>query len=143
MYGRSYDTNPGTSVHPAWYSSIWSLSAGWALAWNATAAERLETFANLTRTTRRAEELFPDSGTYPNEANSCTSDWKRAWWGGDNYAFLRETKAWYDPNNTLRCWKCVGWDEGPVVLGYDFKYLGGLQGQINQALSGGWGYQTW
>lgn len=137
---RGYDTDPGTSVHPAWYSSIWSLSAGWTLAWNATAAERLETFTNLTRTTRRVEELFPDSGTYPNEANAFTSDWKRAWWGEDDYAFLLETKARYDPNNTLRCWKCVGWDEEPVVSGYDFKCLGGLQDQIDQALSG---YQTW
>ncbi|KAK6200750.1 hypothetical protein LQW54_009554 [Pestalotiopsis sp. IQ-011] len=90
---RGWDTDPGTSVHPAWYSSIWSLSAGWTLAWNATAAERLETFANLSKNTGRAEELFPDSGTCLNEANPFTSDWKTAWWCGDNYAFLRETKG--------------------------------------------------
>jgi FAD/FMN-containing dehydrogenase len=136
--GSSGVYDVGTSVTPAWYSSIWSLSSGWSLGWNSTATQRLESFVNLTKITNRAEELYPDSGTYLNEANPFTSDWKTAWWG-DNYQFLLETKNRYDPNNTLKCWKCVGWDEQPATStppGYDFKCLGGLQDQIDQTLSG-------
>jgi hypothetical protein len=127
-----------TSVHPAWYSAIWSIAAGFSLAWNSTFAQRVEMATNLTTITRMAEELFPDSGTYVNEANPFTQDWKQAWWG-DNYDFLLETKRKYDPNNILRCWKCVGWDEptepsaaGRVAPQYDFKCQAGLQEQVDR-----------
>ncbi|KAK9413701.1 putative Isoamyl alcohol oxidase [Seiridium unicorne] len=130
-----------TSVHPAWYSSIWSLSSGFSIAWNSTFEQRLQSFTNLTTITTNAEKLFPDSGSYVNEANPFTPDWKQAWWG-DNYDFLLETKKKYDPNSLLRCWKCVGWDE-PVTAPipdhtgpqYDFRCQSGLQDELNKVFS--------
>ncbi|ETS73175.1 hypothetical protein PFICI_15120 [Pestalotiopsis fici W106-1] len=133
--GGAYST--GTSVTPAWYSAIWSLSSGWSLGWNSTVAQRLESFVNLTKITQRSEQLYPDSGSYHNEANPFTPDWKTAWWG-DNYEFLLDIKKRYDPNNILKCWKCVGWDEEPAASvgpSYDFKCLAELQDKIDQTLS--------
>lgn len=138
----AWDSNHSeTTVHPAWYSAVWSLSAGFTLPWNSTFEQRLQVLSNLTRITSAAEELFPNSGTYVNEANPFTRDWKQAWWG-DNYDFLLQTKKKYDPNSTLRCWKCVGWDEpmaspipGHVGSQYDFKCQTGLQKEIDQLLS--------
>ncbi|KAK9786409.1 putative Isoamyl alcohol oxidase [Seiridium cardinale] len=131
----------GTSVHTAWYSSIWSLSSGFSIAWNSTFEQRLQSFTNLTTITTNAEKLFPDSGSYVNEANPFTPDWKQAWWG-DKYDFLLETEKKYDPNSTLRCWKCVGWDEPatPVIPGrtgpqYDFKCQSGLQDELDRVFS--------
>lgn len=130
----------GTSVHPAWYTAIWSLSAGFAIAWNSTFDQRLGTLLNLTKITSASEALFPDSGSYVNEANPFTQNWKQAWWG-ENYDFLLETKKKYDPNNTLRCWKCVGWDEPdtssvPRLAGskYDFKCQAGLQTELDKLI---------
>jgi hypothetical protein len=133
--------DPGTSVHPAWYSAIWSLSGGFTIPWNSTFEQRLQLLTNLTAITTNAEQLFPDSGAYPNEANPFTPDWKQAWWG-DNYDFLLEMKRKYDPKNTLRCWKCVGWDEPvtPPVPGrigpqYDFRCQSGLQDELDKVFS--------
>ncbi|KAH8197313.1 hypothetical protein TruAng_008517 [Truncatella angustata] len=134
-------SDPGTSVHPAWYSAIWSLSAGTTLGWNSTFNQRLQAITNLTKITRASEQLFPDSGSYPNEANPFTQDWKRAWWG-ENYDLLLQTKKKYDPNNRLRCWKCVGWDEpvaapvpGHIGSQYDFKCQSGLQVELDKGLA--------
>ncbi|RYP89869.1 hypothetical protein DL770_004021 [Monosporascus sp. CRB-9-2] len=131
---RYHSENHGTSVHPAWYSSLWSLSAGIAIPWNATLKERLESLARLTEVTRLSEALTgPEGGAYPNEANPFTDDWREAWWG-PNYGALLETKKRYDPHGLLKCWKCVGFEDSDISSPR-FRCQGKLQKLINDALS--------
>lgn len=136
LYGSGDDaTNHGTSIHPAWYDSLWSLSGGFSLPWNSTYEQRLQYFTALTNVTKLQEALGgPDSGSYPNEANPLTQDWQQSWWGS-NYDFLLETKRKYDPNSTLRCWKCVGYGDlyqGADDSTGDFGCQGGLQKDIDR-----------
>ncbi|KAI0121154.1 hypothetical protein BJ170DRAFT_147998 [Xylariales sp. AK1849] len=101
----------GTSVHPAWYGALWSLSAGLPIPWNATLEQRLQNITALTNVTQLAEDLTgPEGGAYLNEANPFTQDWQAAWWGS-HYDFLNEMKQKYDPDGILNCWKCVGYTE--------------------------------
>ncbi|RYP22996.1 hypothetical protein DL767_008921 [Monosporascus sp. MG133] len=134
--GRNrYDSEDhGTSVHPAWYSALWSLSAGIMIPWNATLKERLESLVRLTEVTRLSEALTgPEDGAYPNEANPFTDDWREAWWG-PNYDALLEIKKRYDPHGLLKCWKCVGFEDSDVSSPR-FRCQGKLQKLINDALS--------
>jgi FAD/FMN-containing dehydrogenase len=130
------NVNHGTSVHPSWYGSLWSIALGIELAWNSTYTQRLQGLTALTNATKQMEALGgPESGSYTNEANPWTQDWQQSWWG-DNYDFLLATKQKYDPNSTLRCWKCVGYGD---LYGdnsdYEFGCQGGLQADIDSIFS--------
>ena len=131
--GKGYvddeDEGPGTSLHPAWYDSLWQLSASLTFPWNATLNERTESLARLTKVTRAAEELTgPEAASYMNEANPMTENWREAWWG-PHYETLLETKRKYDPNNLLRCWKCVGFEDSDVGSPH-FRCPGEIQDQV-------------
>ena len=72
-----------------------------------------------------------DSGTYVNEANPFTPDWRNAWWG-DGYEGLLAVKKKYDPDGLLKCWKCVGFDESEM-LEDRFKCMGKVQAEVDKA----------
>ncbi|KAH9988828.1 FAD-binding domain-containing protein [Xylariaceae sp. FL0662B] len=99
-----------TSVHPAWYDSLWQLSTGLAFLMNTTYAERLQNITTLTKTTLLVEALTgTGEGGYANEANPFTPDWQESWW--DNYGTLVHIKKKYDPERLLNCWKCIGFED--------------------------------
>ncbi|KAI1498311.1 hypothetical protein F5X99DRAFT_412209 [Biscogniauxia marginata] len=101
----------GTSVHPAWYHSLWSMANSISIYWNASYADRLQNLTALAKVTMLAEELTgTEGGTYPNEANPFTQNWRESWWG-DNYPRLLEIKQKFDPDRLLECWKCVGFED--------------------------------
>lgn len=52
-------------------------------------------------------DLSPNSGSYPNEADYFITNWQQAFWGS-NYAKLLQIKHKYDPNNLFTCHHCVG-----------------------------------
>ncbi|KAH8682731.1 hypothetical protein BX600DRAFT_375104 [Xylariales sp. PMI_506] len=123
----------GTSVHPAWYGALWSLAGGNSIPWNATYAQRLAELTAITNVTRLQEALAgPSGGSYTNEANPFTQDWQNSWWGS-NYDFLKATKAKYDPERLLSCWKCVGFEEHSSV--YEYGCMEPLQADIDKAFS--------
>ena len=101
-----------TSSTPAWRNSLWELGGAGSMAWNSTLEERKAVVAQMTNLTQKLEELTPTSGTYMNEANPWTQDWKESWWGEENYERLLAIKQRYDPEGLLMCWKCVGFEEG-------------------------------
>ncbi|KAI2610241.1 FAD-binding domain-containing protein [Hypoxylon fragiforme] len=124
-------TRPATSVHPAWYDALWDVSTSLTVAWNASYAERLQNMTALTRATILAEELTgDDGGTYTNEANPFTPNWRRSWWG-DNYDALLNVKKKYDPNRLLNCWKCVGFEDEDVYSDR-FRCQGKLQQDVDR-----------
>ncbi|KAI1407054.1 FAD-binding domain-containing protein [Hypoxylon sp. FL1857] len=127
-------TKAATSVQPAWYNSLWDVSTSLEIAWNASYAERLQNMTAITRVTILAEELTgTDGGTYPNEANPFTPNWRESWWG-DNYNVLLEVKKKYDPEELLKCWKCVGF-EGEDISADRFSCQGRLQVDVNRNLA--------
>ena len=106
-----YPWKPGsTSATPAWRDSIWELSVGTVMAWNGTIAERKNVVQELDGLLEQMEDLVPGGGTYLNEANPWTRNWKWEWWG-ENYDRLLEIKNKYDPDGMLSCWKCVGFEQ--------------------------------
>ena len=127
---------PGASaVHPAWYTALWALSTGFTLPWNATYEQRLDAFAWFADVTRQQEALAGGrGGSYVNEANLFTRDWREAWWGRENYERLLETKRKYDPDGLMSCWKCVGFDEGDFLRDR-FRCQGKLQLAIDVKLA--------
>ncbi|KAK7961892.1 FAD/FMN-containing dehydrogenase [Apiospora aurea] len=136
-YGRPLSSAVGTSaVHPAWYTSLWSLSTGFTLPWNATYGERLDTFTWFTELTQQQEGLTGEKGgSYVNEANLFTQDWREAWWGSrEDYERLVETKRKYDPDGLMNCWKCVGFEDEDLV-GERFRCQGKLQIAIDESLA--------
>lgn len=104
-----------TSATPAWYTTLWELGAGGTWAWNSTLKQRIEAVDRLDNSTAVLESITPNSGAYTNEANPFTENWQEAWWGHENYASLLAIKQRYDPDGLLRCWRCVGWDDGDVA----------------------------
>ncbi|KAI0120799.1 FAD-binding domain-containing protein [Hypoxylon sp. NC0597] len=127
-------TKPATSVQPAWYNSLWDISTSLTLAWNASYAERLQNMTAMTKSTILAEELTgTDGGTYPNEANPFTPNWRESWWGS-NYEALLEIKKKYDPEGLLKCWKCVGFEDEDISTDM-FSCQGKLQLDINRRLA--------
>lgn len=127
--------DPGTSVTPAWYGALWSLSNGVTLPWNSTYEQRLQALAQLTQATRQTEQLTGAAGgAYVNEANPFTEDWREAWWG-DNYDFLLGVKRKYDPDHLFNCWKCVGFEDDDVASDR-FRCQGKLQAAIVEQLEG-------
>ncbi|PVH97994.1 FAD-binding domain-containing protein [Periconia macrospinosa] len=125
-------TPNSTSATPAWRNSLWHVSTSISIPWNSSDADRLTALAKLTRLTKIKEELAPKSGAYVNEANPFTQDWKKAWWGDDNYERLLKVKRRVDREGVLKCWKCVGFDE------YDkegkFRCLMEMQRRIETSL---------
>ncbi|KAI1387165.1 FAD-binding domain-containing protein [Hypoxylon trugodes] len=108
------NTRPTTSVHPAWYNALWDVSTSLAIPWGASYAERLQNMTATTRATILAEKLTgTNGGSYTNEANPFTPNWRESWWG-DNYADLLAIKKKYDPEGLLKCWKCVGFEDEDV-----------------------------
>ncbi|KAF1987495.1 FAD-binding domain-containing protein [Aulographum hederae CBS 113979] len=105
------DLKAATSVTPAWRNTLWHLSTNMAIAWNSSYAERLQAIVGFTNLTRTLHELAPDSGAYSAESNPFTEDWKRDYWGEENYARLLEVKRKYDPDGLMGCWKCVGYGQ--------------------------------
>ncbi|KAI1134260.1 FAD-binding domain-containing protein [Hypoxylon sp. FL0543] len=127
-------TKPATSVQPAWYNSLWDVSTSLTIAWNASYAERLQSMTAITKATILAEELTgADGGTYPNEANPFTPNWRESWWG-DNYEALVKIKRKYDPEGLLKCWKCVGFDDEDTSTDR-YSCQGKLQQDINRSLA--------
>ncbi|KAI9163522.1 6-hydroxy-D-nicotine oxidase [Paramyrothecium foliicola] len=99
-----------TSVHPAWYSSLWELGQPSYWQWNSTLDERIAVARNMQKQTAQMEALTPGGGAYKNEANPFTLNWKKEWYG-EHYEKLLEIKNKYDPDSLLKCWGCVGWTE--------------------------------
>uniref|UniRef100_A0A7S4SDS7 FAD-binding PCMH-type domain-containing protein n=1 Tax=Alexandrium monilatum TaxID=311494 RepID=A0A7S4SDS7_9DINO len=56
----------------------------------------------------RLRELFPDAGTYLNEADYFEPDWQRSFWGEETYARLLRVKKAVDPQGLFVCHHCVG-----------------------------------
>ncbi|KAK7920117.1 hypothetical protein PG985_008139 [Apiospora marii] len=109
----------GTSMTPAWYGALWHFETSGTFAWDATYEERLDALVRLGNMTRQAETLDglgDKGGSYQNEANPFTRDWRRAYWG-DDYPRLLEVENKYDPDRLLNCWKCVGFEEGDMEGG--------------------------
>ncbi|KAI0002391.1 FAD-binding domain-containing protein [Xylariaceae sp. FL0662B] len=100
----SNTTGPNTSVHPAWYTSLWSLTGGVILPWNTTYDVRLQ---NITAVAK--------------------SGW------GPNYERLLEIKKQYDPAGLLKCWKCVGFEDQDIESDR-YRCNGKLQQDINSML---------
>ncbi|KAI2615804.1 FAD-binding domain-containing protein [Hypomontagnella submonticulosa] len=134
---RSEATNQpgiGTSVQPAWYNSLWDISTSLTIAWNASYEERLQNMTAVTKATLLAENLTSTyGGTYPNEANPFTPNWRESWWG-ENYAALLEVKRKYDAEGLLKCWKCVGFEDADISS-ERFSCQGKLQLDIDHDLA--------
>ncbi|KAI0146228.1 FAD-binding domain-containing protein [Xylariaceae sp. FL1272] len=122
-----------TSVHPAWYRTLWSITGGAILPWNATYAVRLRNLTSATRLTILSERLTGDAGaSYPNEANPFAHSWRKSGWG-DNYERLMKVKKQYDPNTLLKCWKCIGFEDEDITTDR-YHCLGKLQQDIDATL---------
>jgi len=78
--------------------------------------------------TKRAELLSPGSGAYMNEADPWTDDWKEAWWGTENYERLLGIKKRFDPDGLLKCWRCVGFEDGDEEGGNENRAFGCFAG---------------
>ncbi|KAI0595166.1 hypothetical protein F4775DRAFT_383507 [Biscogniauxia sp. FL1348] len=124
-----------TAVNPAWYHSLWSIGrSSFSIPWNASYAVRLQNLTALTRATLLEEELTgTEGGTYPNEANPFTRNWRESWWAA-NYPRLLEVKQKYDPDELLKCWKCVGFNDADMDS-ERFSCQAKLQRDINESLS--------
>jgi hypothetical protein len=99
-----------TSVHPAWYESLWMLGQPSYWQWNSTLDERIAVAQNMQSQTVKQQALTPGGATYKNEGNPFTLNWKETWYG-ENYDELLALKNKYDPNGLLSCWGCIGWTE--------------------------------
>ncbi|CAG9982595.1 unnamed protein product [Clonostachys byssicola] len=102
----------GTSMTQAWYKALWHVESSKAIPVGSTYQERLTALTNLTTLTVKLENIMgADGGSYMNEADPYTPDWKESFYGLDNYEKLLKIKNKYDPQSLLKCWKCVGFDE--------------------------------
>merc|ERR1712159_798487 len=54
------------------------------------------------------EQLFPNMGTYLNEANVNMKNRVETFWGSKNYERLLRTKTQVDPDGLFVCLGCVG-----------------------------------
>ncbi|KAF9477860.1 FAD-binding domain-containing protein [Pholiota conissans] len=107
-YGfKDYDKY-GTSIHPAWRTSVWHSLMSYFSNFDSTLDDRMEQYAKLTRLWTTVREHTPNSGVYMNEADIYEPDYKTAFWG-PHHDRLLEIKKKYDPHHILDCWRCVGW----------------------------------
>ncbi|CEJ92412.1 hypothetical protein VHEMI08067 [[Torrubiella] hemipterigena] len=100
-----------TSGTPGWYKSIWHFHPTVTWTWNSTLPERQKAVKRLNTLTKNLEAVSPDTGSYLNEANPFTANWKEAYWGMGNYNRLLAIKKQVDPSRLLLCWRCIGWEE--------------------------------
>ncbi|KAI0887740.1 FAD-binding domain-containing protein [Annulohypoxylon maeteangense] len=127
-------TKPATSVHPAWYDSLWDISTSLTIPWGASYEQRLQNMTAITKATLLAEELTgTEGGTYTNEANPFTPNWRESWWG-DNYERLLEIKKRYDPEGVFKCWKCIGFEDEEIST-ERFHCQGKLQLDVDRNLA--------
>ncbi|KAJ5494796.1 FAD linked oxidase N-terminal [Penicillium fimorum] len=115
FYGRN-NPEPNTSLHPAWYKSVWLVANS--VQWTATSSikERKQIVSMLKNATAMWKEVIPDGCTYANEADLWEDNWAYESWG-DNSEKLLEVKGSVDPDNLLSCRHCVGWEES--LPGYE------------------------
>lgn len=113
-----------TSATTAWRGSPWHLSFGVVWKWNSTVEERKSKLALASKLSAILDGMIPGAGSYFNEANPWTKNWKENWWGKENYEKLLKIKHKYDPRGLLSCWKCVGFDEDSADR--DFPCLEGV-----------------
>lgn len=115
LYGRK-NPEPNTSLHPAWYKSVWIVASF--VQWTAASSigERKQLVSMLKNTTATWKEAIPDGCTYANEADPWDDNWAFEFWG-ENYKNLLKIKANVDPDNLLNCRHCVGWEES--LPGYE------------------------
>jgi hypothetical protein len=125
-----------TTVHPDWYGALWQISGGLSISPSAGYEERLDNLTTLSKVTRMQQQLVggQEPGSYPNEANPFTTNWRESWWGEENYQFLLEVKRKYDPDRLLNCWKCVGFEEEEDLVSGRFSCMAQVQSDINEAL---------
>ncbi|KAI1332880.1 hypothetical protein F5Y16DRAFT_394190 [Xylariaceae sp. FL0255] len=132
--GTNATTNYGTSVHPAWYSVLWSITGGTVFPFNSSYATRLQDLTVVTEVTILSEQLTGSAGaSYPNEANPFAWNWQQNGWGA-NYERLLDIKKKYDPHGLLKCWKCVGFEDADITT-ERYRCEGNLQQDIIAALS--------
>ncbi|RYP38693.1 hypothetical protein DL768_010764 [Monosporascus sp. mg162] len=119
-YGRRHHA-PETSLHPAWYESVWIIgtAAGWSS--SSSLEERKGLVDRLRSASEKWREVAPEGCAYANEADPWLQDWAQQFWGG-NYARLVGIKQNVDPDGLLSCWHCVGWDESLP----DYECISGL-----------------
>ncbi|KAL3420422.1 hypothetical protein PVAG01_08921 [Phlyctema vagabunda] len=58
--------------------------------------------------TRALEKLAPDTGVYMNEADVRNPNWRKDFYGDENYRRLQGVKNLYDPEGLFYCSTCVG-----------------------------------
>lgn len=126
----SYEYDIGSNaVHPAWRDSYWMV--GTSLSWGSNDArieERMQVAAKLQEVSRNLTALAPEGSMYPNEADPWTEDWRREFWGEDNYVRLLRVKRKYDPFGLITCWKCVGFEDEEMETDPAYECLGAFQG---------------
>ncbi|KAI2601876.1 hypothetical protein GGR54DRAFT_634445 [Hypoxylon sp. NC1633] len=93
MYARDH---PGqeTSLHSAWYKSVWIATASLGWAPSSLLSVRQDAVALLRNTTNSWMKVAPEGCTYANEADPWIENWTTEFW---------------DPDGLLSCWHCVGW----------------------------------
>ncbi|KAK4212047.1 FAD-linked oxidoreductase [Rhypophila decipiens] len=111
--GRSNET----SIHPAWYNSVWHVVSYGGFPASAGLEERRKVVSGMSDITTRLASVAPDGCTYSNEADPWMKDWSTQFWGDENYKKLVAVKREVDPQNLLTCWHCVGWT--PEEDGYE------------------------
>ncbi|CAG8903246.1 unnamed protein product [Penicillium egyptiacum] len=101
------------SVHPAWRSA-YTHTMAYGVSVNATGDPSQSLKAGADWLNAALEPVWqkwaPESGSYMNEGNPFSSNWKHDFYG-DNYDRLLEIKHKYDPQGSLFVWSGVGSDE--------------------------------
>ncbi|KAL8286309.1 hypothetical protein RQP46_004797 [Phenoliferia psychrophenolica] len=97
-----------TAVNPAWYSTVWELTASDIMPFGASISEVKELYIEAHHRANAIQAAFPGSGVYFNEGEVYQTNHTTAFWG-DNYPRLLEVKTKYDPSHLLDVWQGVGW----------------------------------
>jgi FAD/FMN-containing dehydrogenase len=101
------------STLPAWRTA-YAHAMSYGASVNATGdpSQSLKAGADWLEATKEPvwREWAPESGSYMNEGNAFTSNWKHDFYG-ENYDRLLEIKHKYDPTGSLFVWSGVGSDE--------------------------------
>nr|QJY30856.1 FAD-linked oxidoreductase [Discosia rubi] len=126
-YNYSDTLDKANAVHKAWRDSYWLVGTSVSWGWNATLKERMHTAAMLQEVSRNLTTLAPEGSMYPNEADPWTENWRKEFWGEENYTKLLSIKRKYDPHNLLGCWKCVGFENVEMVQDLGYRCLGAFQ----------------
>ncbi|KAK1140329.1 hypothetical protein N8T08_010465 [Aspergillus melleus] len=101
------------SVHPAWRTAYaHAMVYGASLNDTGNPSQELKAASDWINAAQETvwQRWAPESGSYMNEGNPFSNNWKRDFYG-DNYGGLLEVKQKYDPNGSLFVWSGVGSDE--------------------------------